>query len=413
MLSERLGRWVFWLMFAGFNIAFLPMHVTGLLGMPRRVWTYPADLGWDPLNMISTVGAYVLGAGVLLFVIDLLVRFRPGQGPSNPWRAGTLEWLPNDVYSTRSIPLVTSREPIWDQPNLAEDVAAGAYYLPGAPTGGRETLVTSPVEALPQYVIRMPGAGWPPFLAAFFTAACFLILTVKIVIPAIACGVLAIVFCLVWTWSLDPGPGKGEVDVGGGIRLPTYMTGSRSHSWWAVVVLIFVAASLYLAYVFSYLFLWTVSPEVWAPAGSPALPGIGSPVASAALLLAGSGLLYAARRALPPAGRLRIVVPVLVVLALACLVAALGIEIAGHWQTGLRPAQNAYGASVYLGIVLFGQLAFADVILGGFVAARHIAGRLDRERRVTFDNLALLFHYTVAQSLVGLALLHGFPRLVA
>ncbi|HEX7062089.1 MAG TPA: hypothetical protein VF200_08965, partial [Woeseiaceae bacterium] len=79
----------------------------------------------------------------------------------------------------------------------------------------------------------------------------------------------------------------------------------------------------------------------------------------------------------------------------------------------LRPAQNAYGASVYLGIVLFGQLAFADVILGGFVAARHIAGRLDRERRVTFDNLALLFHYTVAQSLVGLALLHGFPRLVA
>ncbi|HEX7061187.1 MAG TPA: cytochrome c oxidase subunit I, partial [Woeseiaceae bacterium] len=106
MLSERLGRWVFWLMFAGFNIAFLPMHLTGLLGMPRRVWTYPADLGWDPLNMISTVGAYVLGAGVLLFVIDLLVRFRPGQGPSNPWRAGTLEWLPNDVYSTRSIPLV-------------------------------------------------------------------------------------------------------------------------------------------------------------------------------------------------------------------------------------------------------------------------------------------------------------------
>jgi cytochrome c oxidase subunit I+III len=413
MLSERLGRWVFWLMFAGFNIAFLPMHLTGLLGMPRRVWTYPSGLGWDPLNMTSTIGAYVLGAGVLLFVIDLVVRFRPGQGPNNPWGAGTLEWLPNDVYSTRSIPLVTSREPLWDQPNLAEDVKAGGYYLPGAPTGGRETLVTSPIDARPQYVIQMPGAGWPPFLAAVFTAAFFLLLTVKVVIPAIVCAVLAILFCLVWTWSLDPGPGKGDVDIGGGIRVPTYMTGPRSHSWWAVVVLMFVAASLYLAYVFSYLFLWTVSPDVWAPVSSPALPDLGWPTASAALLLAGSGLLFAARRVLPPPGRFRFAVVLLVLLALASLVAAFGLELAGHWRTGLTPSSNAYGASVYMAVVLFGQLAFAVVILGGYVVARHVRGRLDRERRVSFDNLALLFHYTVAQSLLGLVLVHGFPRLVA
>ncbi|HEX2139337.1 MAG TPA: cbb3-type cytochrome c oxidase subunit I, partial [Woeseiaceae bacterium] len=413
MLSERLGRWVFWLMFAGFNIAFLPMHLTGLLGMPRRVWTYPAELGWEPLNMTSTIGAYILGAGVLLFVIDLLVRFRPGQGPKNPWSAGTLEWLPNDVYSTRSIPLVTSREPIWDQPNLAEDVESGRYYLPGAPTGGRESLVTSPIDARPQYVIQMPGAGWPPFFAAVFTASSFLLLTVKVVIPAIVCGVLAIAFCLKWTWSLDPGPGKGEVDIGGGIRLPTYMTGPRSHSWWAMVVLMFVAGSLYLAWVFSYLFLWTVSPEVWAPAGSPALPETGWPAASAVLLLAGGGFMMAARRLLPPPGRFRIAVPAAILLALSCLAGSLAVEIAGHWRSGLAPSENAYGAMVYLGVVLFGQLTFAVVILGGFVIARHIRRRLDRERRVSFDNLALLYHYTVVQSLVGLVLVHGFPRLVA
>jgi cytochrome c oxidase subunit I+III len=221
-----------------------------------------------------------------------------------------------------------------------------------------------------------------------------------------------IVFCIVWTWSLDPGPGKGNVDIGGGIRLPTYMAGPQSHSWWAMVVLMFVAGSLYLAWIFSYLFLWTVSPEVWAPSGSTAPPPIRWPAASVFLLLIGSALLVATRRVLPPPGRFRFAVPVLAFLSLTCLAGSLAIEIAGHWRTGLAPSENAYGAMVYLGIVLFGQLAFAVVILGGYIIARHIAGRLDRERRVSFDNLALLYHYTVAQSLLGLVLVHGFPRLV-
>ncbi|MBB2971394.1 cytochrome c oxidase subunit I [Mesorhizobium sp. RMAD-H1] len=413
MLSERLGRWVFWLMFAGFNIAFFPMHLTGLLGMPRRVWTYPSELGWDTLNMISTIGSYILGAGVLLFVIDLILRFRPGRGgPENPWQAGTLEWLPNDVYSTRSIPLVTSREPIWDQPNLPEDVKEGRYYLPNAPTGGRETIVTSPIDAKPQYVIRMPGSAWSPFLAAIFTAAFFLLLTVKFVTIAIICGVLAIAFCLVWTWPLDHGPSKGPVDIGGGISLPTYMSGPTSHSWWAMVVLMFVAASLYLSYVFSYLFLWTVSPDVWAPVGSPALPALAWPLASTLLLLVGTGLISLATHLLPSPGARRAAVPVAIFLAVVCLVGSLGVEIAGHWRTGLSPAATAYGAMVYMAATLFGQLAFTLVIFGGFTIARYLTGKLDRERRVTFDNMRLLYYYTAGQSLFGLVLIHGFPRLV-
>src|SRR3546814_15704092 len=67
-LSERLGRWCFGLLFVGFNLAFFPMHITGLLGMPRRVYTYPAELGWDGLNLTSTVGAFVIAAGVLIFL---------------------------------------------------------------------------------------------------------------------------------------------------------------------------------------------------------------------------------------------------------------------------------------------------------------------------------------------------------
>ncbi|MBP2234678.1 cytochrome c oxidase subunit I+III [Sinorhizobium kostiense] len=412
-LSERLGRWVFWLMFIGFNITFLPMHLTGLKGMPRRVWTYPEDIGWNMLNAISTVGTYVLAAGILIFLIDLIAKFRFGNAEiENPWGAGTLEWLPNDVYSTRSIPHITGREPLWDRPSLPQEVRDGHHYLPNAPTGGRETIVTSPIHAQPQYVIQMPGPGWPPFLAAVFTAACFLLLTVKMVTIAIICGALAIAFVLVWAWGLDPGPSKGTIDIARGIRLPTYMTGPTSHSWWAMVVLMIVAASLYFAYVFSYLFLWLVSPEVWAPTGSPAPPPGLWPVSAAALMLAGSSTIWLISRRLEKLAASPVAMAAALLLSLALLIGALALELSGHLMTGLRPGDNAYGAMVYLGAVLFAQLAFALTILGLFTLARYLTGKLDGARRVTFDNYMLLYHYAVAQSLLGLALVHGFPRLI-
>jgi cytochrome c oxidase subunit I+III len=413
MLSERLGRWAFWLMFIGFNTAFFPMHITGLAGMPRRVWTYSSYLGWDWLNLISTAGAFIMAGGVLVFIIDLVRNFRfSQQGVSdNPWNAGTLEFLPSDVYSTRSIPHVTSRDPLWDQPNLAQQVREGLHYLPNAPTGGRETLITSVIEAKPQYVIQMPGPSWTHLTAAVFTAACFLLLTIKAVAIALTCGVLAIVSCIIWAWQLDK-PDQGEVDIGGGIRLPTYMAGPMSHSWWAMVILMLVAASLYISYVFSYLYLWTVSPEAWAPVGSPALPPLGYPLGSALLLTCGSGLVYWADKLLPAVGRLSSLVPALLVLAAAFLAGAVGLEVLGHLRADLDPSANSYSAMVYMGSVLTGQAAFATIILFAFACGRLVTKRLNRKRRITFDNAALLYWYTAAQGLCGLALIHGFPRLV-
>src|SRR5919112_630623 len=104
-LSERLGRWAFWLMFLGFNVAFFPMHITGLIGMPRRVYTYPVGMGWDALNMVSTIGAFMIAAGVAIFLVDLArnFRFASEENAGNVWNAGTLEWLPNGNYATRSI----------------------------------------------------------------------------------------------------------------------------------------------------------------------------------------------------------------------------------------------------------------------------------------------------------------------
>jgi cytochrome c oxidase subunit I+III len=412
-LSERLGKTAFWLSFVGFNVAFFPMHVTGLLGMPRRVYTFPAGHGWDTLNLVSTIGAFVLALGVLVFLLDILKNLRPtlSRQAGDVWGAGTLEWLDNDSYASRSIPHVASREPLWDQPGLREDVDAGRYYLPGAPTGRRETIVTSPIEADPQYLTRLPGPGWTPVLAAVLTAAFFLLLTVKLVTIALICGLLAVAMVLAWMWSSDPEP-VPPVDIGGGVLLPTYVSGPLSHSWWAMVVLILVAGALYLSYLFSYLYLWTVSPQVWPGTDGPAMPAIGLPFASGVLLLLSGIAILAAGRVLANRAVPGIPFITLLLFAAAAVSAALALEIHGHWQTGLRPDASSYGAMVYVGAFLQLELVLSLIVMAGFVLARLLAGRLDRVRRVTFDNFALLWHYSVGQGLLGLLLLHGFPRLV-
>ena len=411
-LSERLGKITFWLMFSGFNIAFLPMHITGLMGMPRRVWTYSEVMGWGPLNMISTVGAFMIALGVLVFIVDLIRNFRVGEGgQDNPWGAGTLEFLPQDVYSTRSIPHITSRYPLWDDPDLPRAVAAGEHYLPNAPTGGRETIVTSAVHATPQYVVQMSGPGWAHVLAAAFTAAFFLLLTVKLVVPAFICAGIAICSIFVWVWSIDKGPSAGPVDIGGGYTLPVYVTGPTAHGWWAMIVLMIVAGSLFFAFMFSYLYLWTVSPEAWIT-GKAFLPSAGWPLASGALLLLSGLVLYLACKRLPEPGKRNASAPLLILASAAIAVGAIIVEFAAHWSAGLRPTTSSYAAIVYMGGILSAQLIAAMFLMSVFCSARIVARQLDRIRWASLENTALLHGYLIAQSLVGLAVVHGFPRLM-
>jgi len=119
LLDEGLGQANFWSMFVGFNLTFLPMHVVGMLGMPRRVDTYPSGLGWDGINLVETIGAYVLALGILAFAVNFLWSLKRGElaGP-NPWFANTLEWAttsPPPDYNFETLPTVTGRDPLWDR----------------------------------------------------------------------------------------------------------------------------------------------------------------------------------------------------------------------------------------------------------------------------------------------------------
>jgi cytochrome c oxidase subunit I+III len=378
------------------------------------VYTYPEELGWGTLNLISTIGAVVFASGVLLVVIDLIVRFRVTNRNElgNLWNAGTLEWLPNDTFGIRSLPIVESRYPLWDQPHLARDVEAGRYYLSGAPTGGRETLATSAVGGAPEFVMRLPMPGWAHVSAALFTALTFLSLTVAQVIPAAVFAVLAVVSILVWLWDTDPEP-TGSVPIADGVKVPSYATGPRSISWWAMVLLMLVGAALYLSYVFSYLYLWTVSPEAWPGRQLGQYPAAAWPVAAGVLLLLSGLCIWLAGKALPNPGEPRVLFPIMVALAAVAVGAALAVDLLAQLGMGLRPSADSYAAMTFLGIGLQGQLTIASVIAAGYLSARYFSGKLDSRRRLSFETVYLLWLYAVGQGVFGLLLMHGFPRLVA
>jgi cytochrome c oxidase subunit 1 len=118
MLSERLGRWHFWLFVLAFNLTFVTMHVAGLLGMPRRIYTYQAGRGWEICNLVTTLGVPLQIAAVAIFVVNIVRALRAGPlaGP-DPWDAWTLEWAttsPPPPYNFEVVPVTTSRRPLWD-----------------------------------------------------------------------------------------------------------------------------------------------------------------------------------------------------------------------------------------------------------------------------------------------------------
>jgi cytochrome c oxidase subunit 1/cytochrome c oxidase subunit I+III len=203
MLNERLGKWNFWVMFIGFNLAFFPMHITGLLGMPRRIYTYPAGVGWTTLNMITTIGAFILALGILLFFINVLMSLRGGAiaGP-NPWDAPTLEWAtssPPPPYNFAVIPSVASRHPLWED-RLGEGDGKSVIDRGLVLDHHHETLAVSAIDGEPDLILKMPRETYLPLLLTLCISAFFAGLISHIWWLAAAGVVVGIVVSLAWLW---------------------------------------------------------------------------------------------------------------------------------------------------------------------------------------------------------------------
>jgi cytochrome c oxidase subunit I+III len=204
MYHEGVGKLSFWLTFIGTFITFFPMHIVGILGMPRRNYTYAAGLGWSLLNFIESIGAYILAVGLVTIVANLLVsRFRGAVAGNDPFGGDTLEWSttsPPPPYNYPVIPTVTSPYPMWDKEdreldNRRLDRGEGLLEL------GHETPATTPEDAILDEILTMPSHSiWPPLTALTLAGVFAMLVTAHYWIAAafLALGGLTLIG---WHWN--------------------------------------------------------------------------------------------------------------------------------------------------------------------------------------------------------------------
>lgn len=409
-LSERLGRIAFWTLLAGLNIAFLPMHLSGLLGMPRRVVSYPVGLGLEILNLVSTIGAFVFAAGVLVIAFDLIFGGRGAPRPArNPWNAGTLEWLgeiPGETWGMRTVPIVQSRYPLWDEPDLIRRYDAGRFYLPDAQEGRRETLITSVLDARPLHVQRLPGPSYLPMLTAIALGGLFILPTFQWYVAAGLSGVAAFVLVMVWLWTgTSERPEKEGKDIGLGMTVPLYAAGPNSIGWWAIFITLVGSSTAFASLVFAYFYYWTIHPQ-WPPEGAPAAPWLW-PLAA----LCGTAVMWLAHiaaRRLNDDGRVAAARIALVAAFAGSAVAAASL-MGGPVAQGLDPKTHAYPAIVF---VLSGwSAAHLMVAAAGaaYALARSLVGRITPSHDGDLWNVTLFAHFIAPTAIITLAVLYLFP----
>jgi cytochrome c oxidase subunit I+III len=263
-----LGGAVFWLVFIGFNLTFFVMHLTGLLGMPRRIYTYSADAGWDWLNLISSIGGFVMAIGFVLFTVDVVLQLAHGRRtPRNPWNAGTLEWAmakPPTPYNFASIPEVHGREPLADRPALACELARGEGYLGFQRDDRMETLAVEITSGRLEQVVRLPRQSYLPLFTAITTGMFFVGVLVQLYIVAIVGFFATIALALLWTRDSGATVDQGSVSIGREQRAPFHFETTGSPPAWGMTMTLGADAAAFASLAFGLVFLWVIAPN-WPP----------------------------------------------------------------------------------------------------------------------------------------------------
>ncbi|HET6632399.1 MAG TPA: cytochrome c oxidase subunit I [Rhodanobacteraceae bacterium] len=203
LMSEKLGWWNFWLMFIGINVGFFPMHISGLLGMPRRIYTYPAGLGWGDLNLVTTIGAFIFALGALLFVVNVVRSLLAGRkAPANPWDADSLEWAtasPPPSYNFGVIPSVGSIHPLWEE-RLQSDDGRTILHEGLVLDHHHEIPATTPLDGEADVILKQPGSSFAPLVVALLIAGIFVGLLLGMWWVAGGCALALIPGLLYWFW---------------------------------------------------------------------------------------------------------------------------------------------------------------------------------------------------------------------
>ncbi len=417
LLSEKLGAWSFWLTFAGFNVTFFPMHVMGLLGLPRRVYTYSPTLGLDGMNLGATGGAFVMGIGFFLIVINVWRSRKHGAIAGNdPWGGETLEWSissPPPNFSFRKPPIVSGRSPMWrriepERP-VAEELTRAVEAMDSAPVRWRGTLTTDPLTAEPQGIQFLPGPTLLPLLASLGLLVAMLGVLTKLYLLAPLGGVFLIGAIIKWLY-----PDKDRLALVAGddpakaSGLPVFTKGPQSSAWWATVSFLTILGMMVGTLVFTYFYLWLFS-ETWPQEN---LPRPELPLASVAFaVLFGAGAaVFIGSRAVPAQNR---------TLGLSML----GVGLAGGIaflilftleliRQPFTPQTNAYGSIFFASGWLLLVIVLAATGLVGAALARF---KMDDDWKPVFHHLqaqitSLFWIFTAIAGAVMFVMLYLSPR---
>lgn len=200
LMNEKLGKLNFWLLFIGMNLTFAPMHWVGLDGMPRRIYTYDSNMGWDFWNLFATVGSWVILLGVLVFLHNIVKSYRKGEpSGSDPWDGRTLEWAipsPPPEYNFAQIPTVTGRDAFWSEKYIENE--------DGVPIPVKKPSKTNTKGA---GEIHMPGLSYFPFVTALGMAIGFFGVLIHVSVMVVG---LVIMLFGIYGWAFEPADPEPE-----------------------------------------------------------------------------------------------------------------------------------------------------------------------------------------------------------
>ncbi|HEV7278442.1 MAG TPA: cytochrome c oxidase subunit I [Devosiaceae bacterium] len=299
---HRLSIPAFWMIIIGFNLTFLLMHLTGLMGMPRRISTYPSNFGWDSLNLLSSVGGFILTMGFALVLADIVLQFRFGRRrPRDPWQAATLEWatpIPPPAYNFAALPTIKTRADRLAPAELAPRLAGGAGYLGFARENRQETLGVDMTTGVAEQLIVLPRPSFLPLWTGLATGLVFLSLLFKVYWATPPAILLVIALFLMWPRGVGSRIDRGPLDIGAGESAPEDSEVKGNVTYWANLLAVTCNATLYGSLLFGALYLVVVAPAWDVVAVLTMSPFYGAmPVL---LALAGAALAY---RALVANGR--------------------------------------------------------------------------------------------------------------